>query len=58
MQKARALFNFKGEQEGDLPFTKGEVICIVKKTNTTNDWWTGVLNGRQGIFPANFVELI
>jgi hypothetical protein len=49
MQKARALFNFKGEQDGDLPFNKGDVICIVKKTNTTNDWWTGVLNGKQGI---------
>ncbi|CAO3690371.1 unnamed protein product [Rhizopus stolonifer] len=53
--RARALFNFKGEQQGDLPFQKDDIISIVKKTNTQNDWWTGKINGRQGIFPANFV---
>lgn len=47
--KARALFNFTGEQEGDLVFHKGDIITIVKKTDTQNDWWTGKLNSRQGI---------
>jgi lipid-binding SYLF domain-containing protein len=56
--RVRALFNFNGEQEGDLAFHKGDIISIVKKSNTKNDWWTGRLNGRQGIFPANFVEEI
>jgi hypothetical protein len=48
-RRARALFNFAGEQDGDLPFHKGEIITIVKKTNTQNDWWTGKLNNREGI---------
>ncbi|KAI9354922.1 hypothetical protein BD770DRAFT_411935 [Pilaira anomala] len=56
--KARALFNFTGEQEGDLIFHKGDIISIIRKTNTQNDWWTGRLNHRQGIFPANFVEML
>lgn len=47
--KARALFNFTGEQEGDLVFHKGDIISIIKKTDTQNDWWTGKLNNRQGI---------
>jgi hypothetical protein len=56
MPQVRALFNFKGEQEGDLAFQKGDIITIIKRSNTQNDWWTGRLNGKEGIFPANFVE--
>lgn len=47
--RARALFNFKGEQPGDLVFHKGDIITITKKTDTQNDWWTGKLNEREGI---------
>ncbi|ORE03343.1 DUF500-domain-containing protein [Rhizopus microsporus var. microsporus] len=56
MPQVRALFNFKGEQEGDLAFQKGDIITIIKRSDTQNDWWTGRLNGKEGIFPANFVE--
>ncbi|KAI8096099.1 hypothetical protein BDF21DRAFT_407460 [Thamnidium elegans] len=56
--QARALFNFTGEQEGDLVFHKGDIISIIRKTDTQNDWWTGKLNNRQGIFPANFVQML
>lgn len=56
--QAIALFTFKGEQLGDLPFKKGDVIDILKKSETTDDWWTGRNNGVSGIFPANYVELI
>lgn len=56
--QAIALYTFKGEQPGDLPFKKGDVIDILKKTETTDDWWTGRNNGVSGIFPANYVELI
>lgn len=55
--KAIALYSFAGEQAGDLPFKKGDVISILKKSDSTNDWWTGKCNGREGIFPANYVEL-
>lgn len=56
--QAIALYTFKGEQSGDLPFKKGDVIDILKKSETTDDWWTGRSNGATGIFPANYVELI
>lgn len=56
--QAIALYTFKGEQNGDLPFKKGDVIDILKKTETSDDWWTGRNNGMVGIFPANYVELI
>lgn len=56
--QAIALYLFKGEQPGDLPFKKGDVIDILRKSETTDDWWTGRNNGSSGIFPANYVELI
>lgn len=37
-KRARALFNFAGEQDGDLPFRKGDIITIVKRTETQQDW--------------------
>ncbi|KAI8391732.1 uncharacterized protein BYT42DRAFT_543236 [Radiomyces spectabilis] len=58
LPRARALFRFAGEQDGDLPFGKGDIITILKKTDTQQDWWTGRIGVREGMFPANFVELI
>jgi len=56
--QAIALYTFKGEESGDLPFKKGDVIDIIQKSETVDDWWTGRNNGKTGIFPANYVELI
>lgn len=56
--KAVALYSFSGEESGDLPFRKGDVITILKKSESQDDWWTGRVNGREGIFPANYVELV
>ena len=56
--QARALFTFDGEEEGDLSFRKGDTINIIKKSESSNDWWTGELNGQEGIFPANYVQII
>ncbi|KAL1925184.1 uncharacterized protein VTP21DRAFT_67 [Calcarisporiella thermophila] len=49
-----ALYDYTGE-EGDLSFRKDDKIEIVEKTQSTNDWWTGRLNGKTGLFPANYV---
>ncbi|KAJ1309710.1 hypothetical protein OPQ81_006475 [Rhizoctonia solani] len=56
--RAIALFDFIAQESGDLSFNKGDVITVMKKTNSTDDWWTGKLNGKQGIFPANFTEIV
>jgi amphiphysin len=56
-QQCRALFDYAGEVEGDLPFKEGDVINVVD-TSDPSGWWVGELNGVQGNFPSNFVELI
>ena len=37
--EAVALFSFDADQPGDLPFKKGDVITVLKKTDSDNDWW-------------------
>lgn len=55
--EAVALFNFEADQPGDLGFKKGDVITVVKKTDSDNDWWTGMIGTRHGIFPSNYVKM-
>ncbi|KAM0486984.1 hypothetical protein ACHAPX_000251 [Trichoderma viride] len=55
--EAVALFNFDADQPGDLAFKKGDIITILKKTESDNDWWTGQLGARHGIFPSNYVKM-
>ncbi|EEB05944.1 actin cortical patch component Lsb4 [Schizosaccharomyces japonicus yFS275] len=54
--QVRAVFPFSGEQAGDLTFQKGDIIDVVQRTESTDDWWTGRIGTRQGIFPANYVK--
>ena len=49
--QAVALYTFDADQPGDLGFKKGEVITITKRTENANDWWTGKIGERTGIFP-------
>ncbi|KAK0198513.1 hypothetical protein F5146DRAFT_1131495 [Armillaria mellea] len=53
-----ALYNFNAVESGDLSFNKGDVITVLQKSNSSDDWWTGKIGDRKGIFPANFVEVV
>jgi len=39
-----ALFDFAAQADGDLDL------------KVTDDWWTGRLDGRTGVFPGNYVQ--
>ncbi|KAI9295990.1 DUF500-domain-containing protein [Neoconidiobolus thromboides FSU 785] len=56
-ETAVALYDYHSDQAQDLSFNRGDVITIIKKTESQNDWWKGELHGKQGDFPANYVEL-
>lgn len=51
-----AIYDFLGEQATDLSFRKGDRITVVKKTDSTNDWWTGRIGTREGSFPRNYCQ--
>ncbi|KAI8594516.1 SH3 domain-containing protein, partial [Dissophora ornata] len=46
-----AIYDYEAQQEGDLGFRKDDKIELLQRTADANDWWTGRLNGRQGVFP-------
>ncbi|KAG6869040.1 hypothetical protein C0993_004713 [Termitomyces sp. T159_Od127] len=56
VQYVVALYDFAAQAEGDLSFNTGDRIEIVERTASTEDWWTGRLNGQQGVFPGNYVQ--
>ena len=56
--QAVALYDFAGVEKGDLNFKKGDTITIIKKTASQNDWWTGRINNVEGLFPANYVNIV
>jgi amphiphysin len=51
-----AIYDFSGQEQGDLSFRAGDRIKVLMQTGDKNDWWDGELNGRKGKFPANYCE--
>lgn len=56
-EKATALYDFEAQANGDLSFSAGDIIDVVKRTSNANEWWTGKLHGKEGQFPGNYVKL-
>ncbi|KAG2180997.1 hypothetical protein INT43_008579 [Umbelopsis isabellina] len=50
-----ALYDYEAQTEGDLSFSAGDKIQVIER-KAPNEWWTGVCNGVQGVFPGNYVE--
>jgi hypothetical protein len=53
--KYRALYNFEGQEQGDLSFKEGDVIW---SSEIKGEWMDGTLNGKNGSFPASYVALV
>lgn len=56
-QYCTAIFDYEAQAAGDLSFTAGDRIEIVERTDSPDDWWTGRVDGRQGIFPGNYTQV-
>ncbi|KAL9046467.1 MAG: hypothetical protein Q9214_000702 [Letrouitia sp. 1 TL-2023] len=52
VERAEALYDYEAQAAGDLSFATGDMIEIVVKGATENEWWTGKLNGKEGQFPG------
>lgn len=51
-----ALYDYAATADGDLSFKAGDRIEVLKRTPSAEDWWTGRLNGVEGVFPGNYVR--
>ncbi|BFZ00486.1 hypothetical protein BsWGS_03524 [Bradybaena similaris] len=50
----KALHNFKGDNNDELCFKKGDIITVTQCLE--GGWWEGTLNGRTGWFPNNYTK--
>jgi hypothetical protein len=51
-----AVFDFAGERAEDLSFLVGDKIVLLAHVNS--EWLRGSVHGREGIFPAAFVNIV
>uniref|UniRef100_H3CWY2 Intersectin-1 n=1 Tax=Tetraodon nigroviridis TaxID=99883 RepID=H3CWY2_TETNG len=49
------MYDYVAQNDDELAFQKGQVINVLNKDDC--DWWKGELNGREGLFPSNYVKL-
>ncbi|NXW07407.1 SH319 protein, partial [Fregetta grallaria] len=54
--KAKALYDFHGENEDELSFKAGDTITELESVD--KDWMSGEIQGKSGIFPKNFVLIL
>ncbi|KAG1655700.1 CD2-associated protein [Nymphon striatum] len=57
-EQAVALYPYEALLEDELNLTEGDIITVLSKDVEDHGWWKGEVNGKFGLFPDNFVELI
>ncbi|XP_060598237.1 uncharacterized protein LOC132752021 isoform X6 [Ruditapes philippinarum] len=54
--KAKGLYNFTAHNSRELAFRKGDILYLIRQIDA--NWFEGERNGRIGIFPVNYVEVL
>ena len=54
--KAKVIFEYNALEEDELTMAVGDIVKIIDQSD--EGWWEGELNGKCGMFPENFVEII
>lgn len=54
--RARVTFYYDAAEPDELSLKEGDIVEILSQDE--EGWWEGLCNGKKGVFPANFVEVI
>ncbi|KAJ8278563.1 hypothetical protein GJAV_G00088940 [Gymnothorax javanicus] len=54
--RCRALYQYTGQDVDEISFDVNDVIDLLNED--PSGWWTGRINGKEGLFPGNYVEKI
>lgn len=52
----RALYSFHPNHEGELSFSKGDVIALTSQVDA--NWFQGELGGQSGLLPTTYVDVL
>ncbi|TIA86976.1 hypothetical protein E3P99_03464 [Wallemia hederae] len=56
-QKAKVVYEYEATEDNEMDLEEDEIIHDIEQVD--DGWWSGKgRNGREGLFPANYVELI
>ncbi|EGO01452.1 hypothetical protein SERLA73DRAFT_176720 [Serpula lacrymans var. lacrymans S7.3] len=53
---AEVLYDYSSEDPADIQIKANQRILVTEKSS--EDWWTGTADGKQGLFPASYVRLL
>jgi len=53
---AQALYDFEAENPGELGFKEGNIITL--KQQIDDNWLEGSVDGRSGLFPISYVQVL
>lgn len=56
IRQCRVIYSYSQDHEDELNLNVGDIITIIGEEE--EGWWKGTLNGKEGVFPSNFVEEI
>ncbi|KAK9700493.1 BAR domain [Popillia japonica] len=57
VRRVRTLYACLGENDGELSFEPNQIITNVKQSQEPG-WLEGTLNGKTGLIPENYVEML
>uniref|UniRef100_A0A3Q2XZV5 Osteoclast-stimulating factor 1 n=1 Tax=Hippocampus comes TaxID=109280 RepID=A0A3Q2XZV5_HIPCM len=53
-RQCKVLFEYQPQNEDELELKVGDILEITEEVE--EGWWSGVINGKSGLFPSNFVK--
>jgi hypothetical protein len=54
-KRVKALYDFSGSSD-ELSFKTGDEIVVLNEV--MDDWWMGEMDGKKGLFPSTYTEVI
>ncbi|XP_043075372.1 CD2-associated protein isoform X2 [Puntigrus tetrazona] len=54
----KAIFPYEATNQDELDLKEGDIIHVLSKDTGEPGWWRGEVNGKNGVFPDNFVTLL
>ncbi len=54
-KSATAIYDYEAAEDNEINFVTGDTITEIDFVS--DDWWSGTVRGRTGLFPGNYVQL-
>mmetsp|Transcript_20377 Transcript_20377/g.18517 ORF Transcript_20377/g.18517 Transcript_20377/m.18517 type:complete len:465 (-) Transcript_20377:28-1422(-) len=51
-----ALYDHEADADDELEFRTGDIVEVLETSD--DGWWTGRFNGKEGLFPVNYVKVL